>query len=170
MTVSQLFSSGPSYDDVDSAADDPIKNIPYCKNVRVDNITTVGEGSWVPFPGQNVQVGYLTCCAAVLIYDHDSNLILAGHPASGYIDENTSLDVDKNLIGFVIYATPDLKIKKPDFDDYRKSIDCLATKCGKEAKVCFLDGFRDMSYVFANLKGGLIFPKSLPKPPEKAGS
>lgn len=170
MTVSQLFSSGPVCDDVDSALAKPITNIPYCEAVQVDNFLVVEEGFWFPIFNQNVSVGYLTCCAAVLIYDYGSNLIMAGHPAGGHIDEGTTIDIDQGSIGFAIYATPDLKPKEPTFANYRKSIEWLAIKCGGMNKVCFLDGFKYAGSVLANSEGGLIFPKFVPEPPKKAES
>lgn len=160
LTVDDLFPVTPCYDDFDTALNRPI-NVPASTVTEPSLLYPVTETNWYSgsdFKGYNgVSVGYLDCCAAVLIYDF-KGLLRVGHPSGGQIDPNKIKDLTSATVTYAIYASPNIRTRSTkSLEVYKESISLLAQYCGTQ-NVCFIDGFPIGYYLLANLQGGFICP------------
>lgn len=163
LSVQGLFSASCADPGADfySARNNPLNVVPKSSATVSQNFVSAGQDEWFGtgrLDGhESVLMAPITCCAAVLFYDEEMNLIGAGHAGGGVIDNNT-LDTIKSTIDianvcYIVYATPTFEYNTEEYAGYvAKLLDLCDT-----GRICIIDGFgKNGNMAMADMKGNLV--------------
>lgn len=158
--------------DLDQAMAAPVNPIGPNVGIASQKLYPVEENMWYDaghITGQGCDsfvVGRLTCCAAVLLYGEEGNLIAVGHAKGGLIDDSR-LDDIKSLCKYggvqhIIYATPSLSTDGAGADKGYKNEISRLVNVAKESRIYIIDGFGQgtsstMGTVIGDMDGNISF-------------